>query len=226
MNFTKPLEPQFPLLRVARPWLYAHQYPRVVFARRDTVVTTSVLIPRLKLPLLFSALDRSVPTCIQPILDRFKFVLIDLDSITGPELRFYVFPSDADFDTDYKRVYTELYPWVDSEQTAAYHDPLARDHGLECLGFLVNTANNTVDYYKYYWHRPQQALLHSTRFDSSGQWAAHWTEQRVTVDPAFIAQFGIENVSPDAYRHIGVVRCEPDQDRQYLTIMQHRNPLS
>ena len=226
MNFTRILEPQFPRIAVARPWLYAHPWPRVVFSSREGRVTSAVMIPRLKLPDLFRALGRAegVPDCIQPILNLFKFVLIDLDSITEPVLRFYVFPSDVDPDAD-QTEYLGLYPFVESDNTA-YHDSdhMTARRVLECMGFLVDQTQNRVDHYKFYWYDARDGLIHNTRFNSQGVWQEHWTEQRrVPVTDSDLAHFGITGVTPDPDRHIWMERLEPGQDRQYLTILQRRN---
>jgi hypothetical protein len=184
------------------------------------------MISRSKLPQLFEALGNTVgvPTVIQPILDCFEFVLIDLNSVTENILRFYIFPMDADIKSNYNELLMHTYPFVESEATNYHENAPCYTRLLHCMGFLVNQHTNSVEYYKHYNHDTRDGLLHNTRFNTQGQWQDHYTERfhnQVTL--ADLAYFGINGVEPDPTRHTWVERCEPGQDRKYLTIQQRRS---
>lgn len=222
MNFTKPLETQFPLLARARPWIYKHEYPRVILARRGAAVTANVMIARQHVEALFAEFGRSVPESLKPIMARSRFLLIDLDSIVSDQLRCYVFLLDCDSLADPRQLF-DLFPWRDTPETQEYHRPLGADpQAFTGWGFKIDTVLDRVTEYKYYWYDPRDQRNHVTAFDSDGQWQRHEQEvRRVPVTHEDLDLFGLGGViEPHAQRHVWVERINTDQPQQYITIMQ------
>jgi uncharacterized protein YcfL len=187
----------------------APQSRSYVIAYKNGELHFSLHVSTSKIQELFSAYNTPIPEIMPSLIENTDFVLIDLNTIQTSNIKFYIRIEH----TNRENILTQ-YPFAPSSGVSVVNKYLI---GFSCL---INTDNNSVEQYKYYWYDGKgETFVH--RFDGQGKFIeenVEYATHSLTANQLADFDSRLANIDVSNLRTAKTIRTAGDQS--YIGIIE------